>query len=72
MGRTSIAAIDEAEDQWPHEHDDNGWPAVIIRWRTATDCSDVVPIGLYDIVQGNLQDWNTKADGYIDGYFSSL
>lgn len=50
MGRTSIIAIDEAEDKWPHEHDDNGRPTIIIGWGTATDCCDVVSIDLDDIM----------------------
>lgn len=62
MGRTGIIAVDEAEDQWPHEHDDNGWPAVVIGWGTAAYCCDVVPIGLDDIVQGNLQNRDSKAN----------
>jgi len=69
---TSIIAVDDAKYQGPHEHDDNGWPAVIIGWGTAPDCCNVVPIDLDDVVEGNLQDWNSKANSQVDCHLSSL
>lgn len=62
MERTCVVTCNQAENQWPHEHDNNCWPAVIIRWFTAPDNGDVVPIDLDDIVQSNLQDRDSEAD----------